>query len=85
MRELFKNNKKLIIVTGLILLIIFIYYSLLITHYIEKRIISNKPGVTLNMTPDDVEYKQYDVDGMTEEEIKEYLDIIRSGENEADE
>lgn len=85
MRELFKNNKKLIIVTGSILLIILIYYSLLIAHYIEKRIISNKPGTTLNMIPDDVGYKAYDVDGMTEEEIKEYLDIIRSGENEVDE
>lgn len=85
MKELLKDKRATFILTGSVALIIFIYYSLVIAHHIDKRMVSNTPGTTLNLISDDVEYQAYDVDGMTEEEIKEYLDIIRSGADGADE
>lgn len=79
------KHKRLYIFMVILCTIVVVYGILIISHYVEKDRISKRTGITLNMNPDDSEYKEYNVDGMTDEEIDKYLDIIRSGENVVDE
>lgn len=76
-----KHRKACTLITIICVLVIS-YVALIVSHNIEKNRISGRSGTTLNMNLETNEYQAYDVDGMTEEEIKEYLDTIRSGENE---
>ena len=85
MKELFSKNKKIIIITISISIILLIYYSLIILNYIEKGAIHTEPGITLNMEPDIIEYKKYNVDGMSEEEINKYLKTIKDMEKNGNE
>lgn len=85
MNKVYTKNRKLCVLIVIICILVISYVALIASHTIEKNRISGRSGTTLNMQLETNEYRAYDVDGMTEEEIKEYLDIIRSGENEANE
>lgn len=85
MKEVSSKNKKIIIITISISIILLIYYGLIIFNYIEKSAIHTEPGITLNMEPDIIDYKEYDVDGMSEEEINKYLKTIKDMEKSTNE
>lgn len=79
-----KHRKAYTLITILSILVI-VYVVLIISHKIEKDRIANRSGITLDMGSDGDTYKEYNVDGMTDEEINEYLKTIKSKEDSTDE
>lgn len=79
MKELYKKHKKLLW-TGLVIsvLVIALGVSTIVSDIRGRKIAENTTIVEVGEYTESI--KGYDVSGLTQEEIKEYLSIIRESE-----
>ena len=76
MRELWQKNKRLLTVGMVLIIIVLIWGGLLISHSIEK---SNEVIHTNDLMEQSTgSIRVYDVEGLTQEEINEYIETIHN-------
>ena len=76
MKELWQKNKRLLTVGMILVIIVLIWGGLLISHSIEK---SNEVIHTNDLMEQSTgSIRVYDVEGLTQEEVNEYIETIHN-------
>ena len=76
MMELWQKNKRLLTVGMILVIIVLIWGGLLISHSIEK---SNEVIHTNDLMEQSTgSIRVYDVEGLTQEEVNEYIETIHN-------
>lgn len=73
LKYMYDKNPRLMRICIIIFIIIFIWGALLVTDAIQKEVRAAKTTEPVEVKADTEEFRAYDVDGLTDEQIEEWI------------